>query len=430
MAMAVCLAGLLLLMFPLAHPQQPPCDGYEVLDGLGVTDARAEAPRINNLLNSSGDVNSDQECWALCCSTERCELAEMSDGICKLFSCLYSGLSVCQLEPKDGARSYRKKDIGPTPTLKAELSNDILPPSKSVVEANVDQACTGNGVTGICRASFPRWYFNAESQTCVSFTYGGCGGTENNHKSEKECRDRCIVSKPEPAKVQAPKTVSYSEYCAAPSLTGPCRASFSRWYYDTTSGQCATFTYGGCRGNKNNYLSEDDCVKNCVGRSDDDHTSEQTVLHRYTTVSKPEPAKVQAPKTGSYSEYCAAPSLTGPCRASFSRWYYDTTSGQCATFIYGGCRGNKNNYLSEDDCVKNCVGRSDDDHTSDQTVLHKSMTTVVLPILLAMLAGILLFAMIVFFVKMAKKNQRDAALGAIWSPIDDKECLMNNAYTI
>lgn len=55
-------------------------------------------------------------------------------------------------------------------------------------------------------------------------------------------------------------------------------------------------------------------------------------------------------------ESCAAPRLTGPCRAAFPRWYYDPAAGACKQFVYGGCKGNKNNYLQEELCLRQCRG--------------------------------------------------------------------------
>ncbi|XP_018084696.1 putative Kunitz-type serine protease inhibitor isoform X3 [Xenopus laevis] len=337
--MAVWLGGLLLLMFPLAlAQQQPACDGYEVLDGVGLPAIGTPARQLMIELDSSRVANSEQDCWDLCCSTERCELAEMSEGNCKLISCMYSGFNMCELKNKEGARSFRKNDIGPTPTQK--------------------DFCLPEAVTGPCRAAFERWWYNPETQTCQNFTYGGCKGNLNNHIGEEECMNKCTGVTAElsndilsPSKRMVEENVDQA--CSGKGVVGNCRASFPRWYFDAESQACVSFTYGGCDGTENNHKSENECRDRCI-------------------VSKPEPAKVQAPKTGSYS----------------------------------------------------------DNHTSDQTVLHRSLTAVVLPVLLTILAGILLVVMIVFFVKMAKKNQQEAAFGAIWSPIDDKECLMNNAYTL
>ncbi|VDL95299.1 unnamed protein product [Schistocephalus solidus] len=39
-------------------------------------------------------------------------------------------------------------------------------------------------------------------------------------------------------------------------------------------------------------------------------------------------------------------------------FYFDASDGTCKSFIYGGCRGNKNNFLSKHACVQTCKGFS------------------------------------------------------------------------
>ncbi|XP_005534660.1 PREDICTED: kunitz-type protease inhibitor AFAPI-I-like, partial [Pseudopodoces humilis] len=51
--------------------------------------------------------------------------------------------------------------------------------------------CRLPALTGRCRASIPRWFFNASSGSCESFVFGGCGGNGNNFGSERQCRERC-----------------------------------------------------------------------------------------------------------------------------------------------------------------------------------------------------------------------------------------------
>nr|XP_020752533.1 serum basic protease inhibitor-like [Odocoileus virginianus texanus] len=56
-------------------------------------------------------------------------------------------------------------------------------------------------------------------------------------------------------------------FCLQPPYTGPCRAMFTRYFYDAVSGLCQTFTYGGCRRKQNNFLNEKECISTCGGRN-------------------------------------------------------------------------------------------------------------------------------------------------------------------
>lgn len=52
--------------------------------------------------------------------------------------------------------------------------------------------------------------------------------------------------------------------------------------------------------------------------------------------------------------YCLTPKKVGPCRGSFPRWHYNAASSQCEKFMFGGCKANSNNYLSEQECLDSC----------------------------------------------------------------------------
>ena len=52
--------------------------------------------------------------------------------------------------------------------------------------------CHGPPETGKCFAYKRRWAFISATQSCEPFVYGGCGGNDNNHKTEKMCMARCV----------------------------------------------------------------------------------------------------------------------------------------------------------------------------------------------------------------------------------------------
>nr|XP_039249651.1 isoinhibitor K-like [Styela clava] len=52
--------------------------------------------------------------------------------------------------------------------------------------------------------------------------------------------------------------------------------------------------------------------------------------------------------------YCYSESETGPCRAFFRKFYYNTRTGRCELFIYGGCQGNANRFDNYHECSATC----------------------------------------------------------------------------
>nr|XP_058970983.1 U-actitoxin-Avd3q-like [Pocillopora verrucosa] len=110
-------------------------------------------------------------------------------------------------------------------------------------------------------------------------------------------------------------------HCSLPMEIGFCKAAMPRFYYNSLTGECEKFTYGGCGGNKNNFLTKESCLKECKKEEVND---------------------------------CCLPSDTGPCFALFNRFYYDKVTKRCKKFIYGGCAGNGNNFTSKRKCKKTC----------------------------------------------------------------------------
>ncbi|VDN96391.1 unnamed protein product [Rodentolepis nana] len=51
---------------------------------------------------------------------------------------------------------------------------------------------------------------------------------------------------------------------------------------------------------------------------------------------------------------CFMPIDSGKCRGYFIRYGYDSETDDCYPFIYGGCRGNRNNFFTYEECMQRC----------------------------------------------------------------------------
>lgn len=63
------------------------------------------------------------------------------------------------------------------------------------------------------------------------------------------------------------------DICGQEMEVGPCRGYFTRWFHDPESRTCKQFTFGGCRGNSNNFLKLEDCLNTCQSYKTSDELS-------------------------------------------------------------------------------------------------------------------------------------------------------------
>ena len=56
----------------------------------------------------------------------------------------------------------------------------------------------------------------------------------------------------------------------------------------------------------------------------------------------------------SISDVCSQPLKIGPCFGAIPRFYYNSSTGKCEMFRYGGCLGNGNNFHSAEGCRERC----------------------------------------------------------------------------
>ena len=56
----------------------------------------------------------------------------------------------------------------------------------------------------------------------------------------------------------------------------------------------------------------------------------------------------------SEEDICMLSPETGTCRGSFERYFYNNQSGECESFLYGGCDANANNFEDKETCENRC----------------------------------------------------------------------------
>lgn len=174
-------------------------------------------------------------------------------------------------------------------------------------------------------------------------------------------------------------------------------------------------------------MTKEECSEKCAGVTentiDDLATSRNGAGSSVPSVPRRQDFDDSSSDIFNYEEYCTAKAVTGPCRAYFSRWHFDAEKNSCDNFIYGGCWGNKNNYLSKEECMSRCFGKQ------LYPVLPLSTHVVVLAGLFVMVLVLLLGASVVCLTRMARRNQ-ERALQTVWSSGDDKEHLVKNTYLL
>nr|XP_020633621.1 carboxypeptidase inhibitor SmCI-like [Pogona vitticeps] len=129
--------------------------------------------------------------------------------------------------------------------------------------------------------------------------------------------------------------------CTLPSERGPCQGRHTRYYYNPKSRTCEKFVYSGCSGNGNRFYSAQACKETCE------------VAEGPPTPSSEHPSPLGKNVAGLPRE-CTLPSDHGPCKGDYIRYFYNSKSKKCETFVYGGCLGNGNTFNSLDDCEKIC----------------------------------------------------------------------------
>ena len=124
--------------------------------------------------------------------------------------------------------------------------------------------------------------------------------------------------------------ICVSDPCTLMNNIGNGTDDVIKYFYDTNTARCREFVYSGEGGNANRFDSLLECRKVCAS----------------------DVAVVQ-PDSG---DRCTLPAVSGTCTMNVERWFYDSSSDQCRTFVYGGCDGNRNRFMTQELCESACRG--------------------------------------------------------------------------
>uniref|UniRef100_A0A8B9BUT9 BPTI/Kunitz inhibitor domain-containing protein n=1 Tax=Anser brachyrhynchus TaxID=132585 RepID=A0A8B9BUT9_9AVES len=152
------------------------------------------------------------------------------------------------------------------------------------------------------------------------------------------------------------------DFCYLPSVCGNCKALFIRFFYNASSQRCEEFIYGGCGGNRNNFETKRECFQACS------HLCVVLLPEKSFTMAPSQPQQPGCSQGGDMStqqascprgkhgpDICHLPPEHGPCRGHFYRYAYNPATGTCRVFLYGGCRGNANNFETLKECHCSCA---------------------------------------------------------------------------
>lgn len=124
------------------------------------------------------DPNAERRACAMTCD---CEQYRINNGICSsaCIDVFRVGRVPCQC--KTGF--IRKMPVGLC--VRVEDCQDL---TSSIDRQRICRLPPG---VGQCDSTVRRYYYDSKTQDCHLFTWGGCGGNENNFRTEVECRQFC-----------------------------------------------------------------------------------------------------------------------------------------------------------------------------------------------------------------------------------------------
>ncbi|XP_042356937.1 kunitz-type protease inhibitor 1a isoform X2 [Plectropomus leopardus] len=281
-----------------------------------------------------------------------------------------------------------------------KISVLVLTPEQS------EHHCMAPKKIGPCRGSFPRWHYNAASEKCEQFIFGGCKNNLNNYLSEDECTKACYGSEKSTKTGRGlPISTPQGERCGT-----PCTAE----EFTCANGCCLSPGL------------ECDKTPQCSDNSDEEKCD---ILNDNFRILLEIPVNEQKVR-------CTELPDTGSCRESYSKWYYNPLSQKCVRFNYGGCHGNDNRFDTEQTCERVCKGVTEKDIFARREEFERSVSgsqtgiiaiAALLGVAILILLGILVFCLM----KGKKKSAQHHRVPVNTAPVtfEDRERLVYNSTT-
>lgn len=184
-----------------------------------------------------------------------------------------------------------------------------------------------------------RYWFNSETKKCVAFEYEGCGGNSNNYESVKACKQSCVATT---LMFEVDDTSFYR-------ITLPVGVIKNEKYSKFRANDITLDEFDEIR---NQYPENVDFYGYVDGARGDERVS---VNPDGSVANDIDEEAREIREQLSPDVVCRMRRKIAPCRAYMLKWYFDTKSGDCKVFPYGGCLPNGNNFKTYGECSSYCA---------------------------------------------------------------------------